>query len=1115
MPLPSRESMEPGPAMQPTWASAPASAAAPAPASAAAAAPPSVSASASASAPTPARCRRGVSFGALVLASLLAAGAAQAFAPPEPGRVGPILRPGQETPPLWTTEALDARRRPEAAAFAAAAGGSWRVQWNHQTGTPHAAFGSGLELGGPVETPEQAAEVALRFAGEHRSMFGVDPQDLVLRSSVRAMGKWGVVFQQTHHGVPVIGARASMVLTEGGRLFFFGSDCQPDLDVNRTPSITAAMARDLAARALGVNAANAPERVHPRAPGPRPDGDADLLILPGLRAGDREGHLSSNQASDPARRAADRLVWRNRIMTEDPYAIWVSYVDAHDGTILWRTNEVCYADLHGTTRGMVEDFGYCYREEDRPMPHLLVNLGEGGVTWSDEEGVFSRPYDGDDPVTVTAGLLGSWVNVRNMMGPNAQFTGVFSPNDPIEILWTDANAHDAERDVYLHANRTHDLIKLYDPEFGYPDYSMPANVNIAASCNAFWDGNSINFYRASGGCGNTGQMGDVIYHEYGHGLTQWIYGDNPDDVGEGNSDVLGLLIDGNPVMGEGFYLGQCTNGIRTADNELRYPDDYRPGQIHYNGQIISGFWWDARAGLIETVGEEGVRDVIWPIWNGSRRLLQPMNMPDQVLAAFVADDDDGNLANGTPHYDVFCRAAERHGLEAPGPDAAVTFGHEPLRSKVWDGEWDRVVATVVSGGGEIDPASVTLVVRVDDGEPHEYKMRPTGRPDEYTMLIRPQAVGRHVDYAMYASDDHGNSGAFPASGCVAGVPEVMLRYYIASEVDELEAESGWTVGAAGDDATSGIWVRGDPNGTFEGGRPVQPEDDATPHPGVSAWFTGQCEPGCESGQADVDNGSTTLYSPVIDFTGSNTGRVIYHRWYSNDAGSSPGNDSWVVDASNDGGVNWVNVESTTASQTSWVAVDINLNALFSAPPQQVQFRFIASDLGPGSLIEAAVDDFLVFRDDVTAVELPSPMAGRPALTLESLWPNPVSSSATIVYLAPAGERAELAVHDVAGRLLRILDGEGRGSAIPVPVEASLGSPPGAALAASPGASSGALSGASQGASSGTLSGAVSGSERRTVTWDLRDGAGRLVGPGVYYVRLEGGGMSTSRKIVVR
>ncbi|MCZ6444606.1 MAG: hypothetical protein O6758_00320, partial [Planctomycetota bacterium] len=116
------------------------------------------------------------------------------------------------------------------------------------------------------------------------------------------------------------------------------------------------------------------------------------------------------------------------------------------------------------------------------------------------------------------------------------------------------------------------------------------------------------------------------------------------------------------------------------------------------------------------------------------------------------------------------------------------------------------------------------------------------------------------------------------------------------------------------------------------------------------------------GANDVDNGQTTLTSPVIDLLGAPNATISYWRWYSNDEGASPNADVFVVDISNNNGSTWTNVETVGPGgpQTSggWIFRQFGV-ADFVAPTAQVRVRFIASDEGSGSLVEAAVDDFTV------------------------------------------------------------------------------------------------------------------------------------------------------------
>jgi Metallo-peptidase family M12 len=180
--------------------------------------------------------------------------------------------------------------------------------------------------------------------------------------------------------------------------------------------------------------------------------------------------------------------------------------------------------------------------------------------------------------------------------------------------------------------------------------------------------------------------------------------------------------------------------------------------------------------------------------------------------------------------------------------------------------------------------------------------------------------------------------------------------------DAFETSTGWSTLGPGDDATTGTWTRADPNGTG-----AQPENDVS-NPGTQCFFTGQGSPGGGSGDADIDGGQTTLTSPVLDLS-SPGARIGYWRWYSNDTGSTPGTDVFVVDVSVNGST-WVNVETVGPSgpgtSGGWIYHEFAV-ADFIAPSATGRVRFIASDEGSGSLVEAAVDEFEVFEVDCAGV----------------------------------------------------------------------------------------------------------------------------------------------------
>jgi hypothetical protein len=120
--------------------------------------------------------------------------------------------------------------------------------------------------------------------------------------------------------------------------------------------------------------------------------------------------------------------------------------------------------------------------------------------------------------------------------------------------------------------------------------------------------------------------------------------------------------------------------------------------------------------------------------------------------------------------------------------------------------------------------------------------------------------------------------------------------------------------------------------------------------------TGQGAVGGGAGQADVDGGTTTLVSPNFTLAGANDPRVEFWAWYSNEGGSSPYSDRMPVELSADGGATWVTALTIWENARAWVRREIRVEDFFPAPVAQVRVRFRASDLGSGSLVEAAIDD---------------------------------------------------------------------------------------------------------------------------------------------------------------
>ncbi len=171
--------------------------------------------------------------------------------------------------------------------------------------------------------------------------------------------------------------------------------------------------------------------------------------------------------------------------------------------------------------------------------------------------------------------------------------------------------------------------------------------------------------------------------------------------------------------------------------------------------------------------------------------------------------------------------------------------------------------------------------------------------------------------------------------------------------DTAETDLGWTKGVAGDTATTGLWVRGDPVGTLNGAQQCNPEDDATPAPGVNAFVTGNG--GGAAGNDDVDGGATTLLSPIFDLSGVAVATISYQRWW---ADFTALDDTFAVSISNNAGANWTPLENVTATANAWTNATFRVSD-YLPHSDRMRLRFVASDTGAGSLVEAAIDDLKV------------------------------------------------------------------------------------------------------------------------------------------------------------
>ncbi len=176
--------------------------------------------------------------------------------------------------------------------------------------------------------------------------------------------------------------------------------------------------------------------------------------------------------------------------------------------------------------------------------------------------------------------------------------------------------------------------------------------------------------------------------------------------------------------------------------------------------------------------------------------------------------------------------------------------------------------------------------------------------------------------------------------------------------DDGEHDQGWRLGVEGDNATSGIWERAIPLGTHVNGKLAEPNADVSAD-GRYCFVTGAAtSTDAEPNDSDVDGGKTTLRSPLFSLTGVTDPVLHFTYRFSNDLGSTRGGDFFRAQISNDGGTTWTNLINSAAPTNGWKQVTVKISD-FAAATERMMLQFIADDDGPGSLVEAAVDDIAI------------------------------------------------------------------------------------------------------------------------------------------------------------
>jgi uncharacterized protein (TIGR03382 family) len=419
----------------------------------------------------------------------------------------------------------------------------------------------------------------------------------------------------------------------------------------------------------------------------------------------------------------DGLLPVHRVTVDSGHGVWTSLVGA-DGALVRRegppdaggTLTVRHHERAVTADPLVES----------PLRFATVETASGALAVTDDLGAWSLPEAG------TVRLEGPWFVADDRRGTNFVLDV-----DGDAVL--DAPDDQGELDAFVFAHQVRDTWLPYAAD--HPWLTTPVNLAIdlpPAGCNAYYWGYTLHFYRPMPACWAPAQTADVVYHEWGHGLHFQGRVSGPFDLAasEGMADVVAWLILRDPnVAGPLFKDGQ---GFRDLDEVRRYPEDVDPLDSHFSGLILSG----AMINLVGLWEDEPGRFESW--------LLTFMSVGPTLESAWddalFADDDDGNVANGTPGECALARAFAPHGYGPLVNGWTLDLLHEPPMDPPGDAEIPLTVQvdSNLNRCLELADAGVSVVYAVDDGEPATLAL--TGSGDEATGALPALPPGAVVTY---------------------------------------------------------------------------------------------------------------------------------------------------------------------------------------------------------------------------------------------------------------------------------------------------------------------------------------------------------------------------------
>jgi hypothetical protein len=597
-------------------------------------------------------------------------------------------------------------------------------------------------------------DAVLGFVNDHRALLAIDNTQLGAARADQITGNlWQISIPQTYHGIPVRDARLAGSISHGN-LVVLGTEVWGNVrGLNPNPRLTAADALVAGFTYAGGSSVmdeilrQPTLEILPTAPQEHQRGEGF-----GGPVGAGYGHRLA--WTYVFRRTPDEEAWE--VMVDAHSGEVLAFQDVNHyvnqqitGGVYPLTNtEIC---PNAATCGTLQS-GW-------PMPLADTGLASPN-NFTNSAGIFD--HTGGTVTTTLTGRYVDIVDncgaVSNSSSGDLNLAGVNGNHDCTAV--GSLGNTSSSRSAFYEVNKLAEQARGWLPSNLWLQNRITTNVNLNNTCNAFYSsfGGTINFYRSGGGCRNTGEIAGVFDHEWGHAMDDNDTAGSLSNSSEAYADIVAIYRLQTSCVGHGFFWTTNKGCGNTADGTGFNQNEAQTGAAHCDLDCsgVRDADWDKHAdhtpdtalgfvcnSCLASSGPCGrqvhcaaapSRQAAWDLVARDLRGA-PFNYDSQTafmvgnkifyqgsgniglwhsctcgasssgcgatnayIQWITADDDNGNLNDGTPHMTAIFNAFNRHGIAcstptpqnsgcAAGPTAAATLTVTPgnyQASLSWD-----------------------------------------------------------------------------------------------------------------------------------------------------------------------------------------------------------------------------------------------------------------------------------------------------------------------------------------------------------------------------------------------------------------------------------------------